>query len=507
MAAEMKPRDTQNTSGTPSSPYPTLAEFNWRRELLLISMAAMEVTWLSGWIKILIGVDQTASLTTIWLSTLAIYLLAMITARSLIQRPTPRIDWIIGGLILISTLIFLNLNLYPTVSLFNPRWFSLLVGNVTSGFQTWPREITTLFVGFFLWFRGLRLPQRRHSRIRASWGQVKIGLFMITALAVAAMEYPLNPGGIIATFFATSLLTLALTRIEETSRAQVGSASPFGRQWLTTLVAALFVVGVLGLIVANILSVDAIRTLLRPAALAIEAVLSAIAILAGLVAQYVLFPIVAAIFNRLFPEGLSMEFLEQFQQPEAGEAPQFEQGGLLPSPEVLNALRVFGLTVLTLIVLWLVIRSFRRWRRARETAGGVHDTATPTGSLAGDVLDYLRDQWARLRETDLRRLLGMRGTSSIRAIYANLLTLMAAADRPRRTGQTPYEFEPTAEELMPAHESDISHITEAYVRARYGEQDVDDDELETLRAGWQRIRVAGEQAVRQKEGAGTSEES
>ncbi|MBS1252596.1 MAG: hypothetical protein MAG451_01637 [Anaerolineales bacterium] len=474
----------------------SLANFNWRRELLVVSVAAMEVTWLAGWIRILLGVDETAGIVTVWLSTIVLYFVAMTTARMLIQRPTPRLDWIIGGLVFVSTLAFVNLNLYPQFSLFNPRWLATLIGNITGGFQTWPREITGVFIGFFIWFRGLRLPRQRVAGIRTTWRRVKVGLVMMVALAVAAIEFPIDAGGIILTYFAVSLSALALSRIEETARADMGAASPFGRKWLMTLAAALLVVGVMALIATNIVTVEMLRTVLRPLTLVAETVLSAVAILAGLLAQYVLFPIFMALFKRFFPEGLDMEFLQEFQQQqESLQEPEVGRGErVLPSAEFLNALRVVGLTLLVLIVLWFVIHSFRRWRRARETAGGVRETARPAGSLAGDMLGYVRDQWQRLREAaDLRRLLQRRGAGSVRAIYANLLTLLAAAGHRRRAGQTPYEFEPTAEQVLPAHETEIGTITEAYVRARYGEWDIDDEELRRLRSAWRQVRAGGDE--------------
>jgi len=165
-------------------------------------------------------------------------------------------------------------------------------------------------------------------------------------------------------------------------------------------------------------------------------------------------------------------------------------------------LRVVGLFLLVMIALWLVVRSFRRWRSLPETAGGTRETARPDSSLADDVLGYLRDRWQRLREmADIRRLLQLRGAGSVRAIYANLLTLMAAADHPRQAGQTPYEFEPTAEEVLPAREAEVNAITNAYVRARYGEQDVSDDELQGLREAWQRVRADGEKLIADKPAA------
>lgn len=464
---------------------------NWRRELLLASMAGMETSWLAGWTVILLESGKAAGLVTAWFSTFALYLVAAATARTLMRRRTPRSDWIIGGLALVSALIFINLNVYPDISLFNPRWLGTLVGNIASGFEKWPRELTALFIGFFIWFRGLRLP-RRYAGMRTMMQHVQIGLAVVVGLSIMSTQFLVNVGGVVVAFFAASLLALALTRIEETARTEGGAASPFGRKWLMTLGAALLAVGIIALIGRSLFTVETVRVLLRTVVVVAVAILSAFVLLVGVLVQYLLFPLIARLLGgRISEEMLKLNQLEPLKRPEAEQPLRW-----LVNPELLNALRVVGLFLLSMIVLWLVIRSFRRWRVRPETAGGIRETVRPTGSLADDVLSYLRDRWQRLRElADLRRLFQLRGAGSIRAIYANLLVLMAAADHPRPAGQTPYEFEPTIEQVLPAREGEVSAITDAYVRARYGEQDVGEAELQALRQAWRRVRTDGEKLI------------
>lgn len=470
------------------------ARLNWRRELLLLSMAGMEVSWLAGWTVILLDATRTAGLTTAWISTFVVYVLATSTARTLIRRRTRRSDQIIGGLVLVSTLVYLKFNLYPAIGLFDPGWLGTLARNIASGLQKWPRELTGLLIGFFIWFRGLRLP-RRHIGTRTMLQHLQIGLMIMVVLAIAATGFPVSIGGAVAAYFAAGLLSLALTRIEETARAEEGAVSPFGRKWLMTLIAALLVVGMAALIGRHILTVEMLRTLLRPLAIATAVVFTAFALLLSVLVQYLLFPLIVRILGDRIPlEDLNLQPPEPLQQAEGEGAAR-----VLLSPALLNALRVVGLFLLTLIALWLVVRSFRRWRVLYQTDGGIRETAMPAGSLADDVMAYLRDQWRRLRDlADLRRLLQLRGVSSVRAIYANLLMLMAAANHPRRAGQTPYEFEPTVDEVLPAREAEIHIITAAYVRARYGGLEPSDEELRKLRRAWRRIQADGEKLLEGK---------
>lgn len=253
---------------------------------------------------------------------------------------------------------------------------------------------------------------------------------------------------------------------------------------------ALLVIALLALLGSQILTVDTVRTLLRPVVLLIQLVLGAIAVLVGLLGQYVLFPLLMRLLAGLFGDGLDLQPLEPLPQEQPAEPIQGEQAqSLLTDPAFLNAMRVVGLALFTLIVLWLVVRSFRRWRRTYATAGGVREAAVAEGNLAGDVANYLRDQWRRLRDAaDVRRMLRLRNAGSIRAIYTNMLTLMAVARRPRELGQTPYEYEPVVTGALPTQHADVEAITDAYVRARYGEQDIDSAEFERLRDAWRRVR-------------------
>ena len=135
--------------------------------------------------------------------------------------------------------------------------------------------------------------------------------------------------------------------------------------------------------------------------------------------------------------------------------------------------------------------------------GGFADMVS-SGTVAEDLKGFLRDQWQRVRgAADLSRLLRRDGTGSARAIYANMLALLAAANRPRRPEQTPYELVPVAEEVLPTHQAEIAAITEAYVRVRYGEVTINADELAQLQKAWERMKAdSPEQTHRNKNAPG-----
>ncbi len=79
---------------------------------------------------------------------------------------------------------------------------------------------------------------------------------------------------------------------------------------------------------------------------------------------------------------------------------------------------------------------------------------------------------------------------SVRHIYANLLRLAAHRGHKRPPAQTPYEFQVVLNAVLSGHEADIQTITQAYVRAHYGQVPDSRAELNRIREAWRRIRDA-----------------
>jgi hypothetical protein len=78
---------------------------------------------------------------------------------------------------------------------------------------------------------------------------------------------------------------------------------------------------------------------------------------------------------------------------------------------------------------------------------------------------------------------------SIQRIYANLVRVATRAGHPRVTAQTPYEYLGVLEEAWPAVAGELSIITDAYVSAHYGQVPDTREELERIRAAWERVQA------------------
>lgn len=80
--------------------------------------------------------------------------------------------------------------------------------------------------------------------------------------------------------------------------------------------------------------------------------------------------------------------------------------------------------------------------------------------------------------------------------YRNILDRAGEQGPTRRPGQTPYEYQPTLEQLAPDSQAEVRQLTEAYVQARYGAEEIDKGEVKTVKQWWQRIKRALRQVRR-----------
>jgi len=143
------------------------------------------------------------------------------------------------------------------------------------------------------------------------------------------------------------------------------------------------------------------------------------------------------------------------------------------------------------IVMWLERR--RRWQR--NPVADESGLASGQGTMLSQAGGLLQQAWERLR--GLAAQVGQFGIGrrlyaavSVRHIYANVVRLAERRGFPRSPAQTPNEFLPELQRAFPACDSDLSNITEAYVRVHYGEAPSSLQELEALRSCWRRVLAA-----------------
>jgi len=173
-------------------------------------------------------------------------------------------------------------------------------------------------------------------------------------------------------------------------------------------------------------------------------------------------------------------------------------------PELLMALKAAGAALIVLVALLLVARGLARWRPSSADADATNEERDSLWNAAkwrALLLDWLRGLLRRGRgtsappvqattaEVDQTPALALR---SIRKLYARLLDQGEAAGAARAASTTPLEHLPAlTRTLEPDHA--VNSLTGAYVRVRYAETDVPDEEVDALAQELERVRPRGAQ--------------
>jgi hypothetical protein len=415
---------------------------NGRRVSLFVAVAAMETCWVVAWAHALLSRQAVPLPGAFAWRVFSLYIAALVLGGALSRYTSRFKPWLLGMVALLTLWLFLGVT---------PG--GLLRATNGSSVPASSTSVIMLLLGFLVWYRALRIPGQIGD-VRAIARQFQVGLLLLVVALLITSQTSISLSGLVVVFFGSGLLAVALTRIEEVAITEPGGAAPLSSEWVATLAGTLAVTGVVAVSTGQVITTG--------------------------VARWV----------------LSMEVLQDLRPPDLPEDPT---GSPLLSPALQRALVTVLVTGAVLLGIWLLVRSFRRWQLNQSfTPGGVRERVGAEGGLAEDLTDYLRDQWAQLRHlADPRRFFTRMGTGSPQTIYANLLALMAAGGYPRQPEQTPYEYQPVATQALSGCESEIAHITVAYVAAHYGEVAVSAQELATLQEDWRTVNTEGKMWLEQ----------
>jgi len=458
----------------------------WRREALLLSILAMDATWLAPWTALLTGTAHDAAHGVSMLGLFALLLGALLATRLL---ATSRLSLgaqqgLAGGLAIATGLLLTGARLYAHYPLAGLGWVPAWLGDLARLRGYGGGGLVLLGVSLYAWGRGISLAQNRLETAAVGfylrWGIVAWFWFYLWGLLGQA-EAPL---AWLFLFFFFGLLAVGLSRVEEVHHRRGAVRSPFTVSWLLIMAGSACGASGLGFLGTLIIS----RRLLARLWLALGPL--------GAVLQWVLYRVVEGVFLLLAPfiEWLRVALaptsgrLANMPTPAAATAPMpaLQPTGL---PLAVQALTwaILGLALLAIVV--LVVTALQRREAPGALSGALETTWEAAGGPDGDRLG------ARLQR--LRRRLGealasarppFYAQASVRQIYASLLRLAAWRGVPRNEAETPYEFERRLDGAWPEAEEAVGPITEAYVRARYGERRFSEAETEALRATWRRLR-------------------
>jgi hypothetical protein len=385
------------------------------------------------------------------------------------------------GVLAITSLLWVRLLLYFELAIHDFFWLreTLFAGfNLMGGIRG---EILLILVNYLLWLRVARYTDRSITFFSVGVA-FRLGMLLVV-LGSALLAYwsKENLAAIVymVLFFAFGLSVVALARIDQKA---VGAANSSGALLPWSRFAQIWVVifAVLGAALAagRIYTPQTLRTVLGLFAPV------------GRLLETIFRGIVFVIFLALTP---ILEWLMARMQALVGESPPAQDPENLPLPQpmtMFEAINEFAMLryciaagiIFVALALFLIffVRMVRRERASEDEEAATEGSLRPGPISLG--LDRLKDWFALLGRYGLGSQL--LAAISVENIYANLTRLARKEGFPRQPSQAPDHYLPTLMQAFPGHESELTAITAAYLRVRYGEHPVTPHELDELKAAY-----------------------
>jgi hypothetical protein len=483
--------------------------FNWRKQVILpVALAAMETAWLAPWLGLWgKALDASAdrpvlSASTVFLLLIAAQLLTEWMVRSESRMRRARYVLVGAGLVAIAAVARTP---HGDRVWLDPAW---LVSLVTGRARDVDVVFSATLLTVYLWWRGIgfgRALKHFDDIAMAFWAGVA-GLiayaFLAIPLAGDATFAHLTGRAQAAVFgfFAVSLLGLSLARLEDERKHDRGGDFRFSRQWLSVLVGVVGMLMLASLVLTRLLTFDLVTAVVQPLRFLgplLWYLFEIVAYALGLIA----WGVIAAVRFLLHPQG----------QPQPPPPPDFSLDRLQQeavarglSPETAVALRWVALGLALLAIIVLLSRAVFRWVSPREDE--VEEDRESVWTWQDALLTFrgLRRLWDAWRSGAGEPAAGPRASPTdpmglIRWLYARFLWIMAGAGFPRAPDQTPYEYLRRLRGAPVAGEPDASRVTEAYVRARYGNVMPSSDDIAEVQSCVDRLATLAESVAASRE--------
>ena len=332
------------------------------------------------------------------------------------------------------------------------------------------------------------------------WGGI------VLLLASAAVHFLIESAGALAVpallYFALgiALLTQARFSVTQSGWQSEGIESPpeVARRWLVW--AVVFLTGV------------SLAALALPTYYTLGPLQACLGVL-GMVYAVLSFLISLLIFLVTLPLALLLPNVDSPTPPPLEIAP-------LPTPDLTVASTPSPwLEVLASAFFWVVVLAILGYALARfwrDRVGAQEDGEPAADTLWGRFRAWMRSLWQRwwawrqgVQDQLALRWSGRSAGSPlvgrlsrlfflgrlppremVRFFYLSAARRAAQAGKPRRSGQTPYEYQDSLDEVFPELEPDLEGLTDAFIQARYASQPVGQEDAMAVKPLWQRVKAA-----------------
>ncbi len=462
-------------------------------ELGLLSLLIMEVSLIVPWYRAHVVVGASIDVAITYLTVFGFALLVMYTSRYMQANQALFSFHMLGlfVLLLLGLYAFLQGILYEGLSISFGQFISKLLRSFATGSGGNPLSILVILSVLFMWWRGTAIAGMGDLEFFVTRRKFRLGILMLGAYGIfhrfAEGVYLLD---ILPIFFLSGLLAITLARTHRISQRKAAFRLPFTGGWFSGTTSIMLIIILIGAMVGAFLRTEIasqiaelIGTILLRGFQTLVVVISPLVLwvlpLAEKLAQYL-------------AENMSL-------QP----APEDSNGGLIDdevfAQEAVGAETQFPSELIIAIVLLLLLlliflvarRVRRRWKSERPNFGDEGESTGDRQSLQRGlhrIWDQAQDGLDLIRKFGFGRR--MLAANAIRRTYSQFLDLAEDMGKPRRSYETPFEFQRQISMMFPEETNEIALLTTAYTQVRYGEFPEDVQIVSKVREAWQVIRRA-----------------
>jgi hypothetical protein len=456
-----------------SRPVSSLSLRLWS-EAAVLALIAMELTWITVWYELtarpLSGLGTTILI--LGLALIGSYGVGRVMNALHVRLDVRRsifLAWLVFYVFFSLRIMFLPLTGPALSDLFRPIW-------VIFAGQWEAREFWHVLVICLLGLRGVSLATMavEQPRVLAS---LQLGLLMFLLYGLS------NPVGTAVVFFiflAFGMISLSAAGIAGISTLRGGRMPHLNWSWTAGILASALLAAGIAVLAGWLLSSKEVSTLLGQIVLGGMTVLLTLIGLALSPLMLLFFWIITSI-SHLISGLIDPKVLESFRQSLdlMNSAGQGQAGKIINTTAARNLILGGAIVAVIWITLGIIKRQPRKRRLAEEEdspGAGANRRVYPSGKIKKDRPGWLNPE--RLMAAAL-----------VRRIYAQLMDLCEKLGYARPVAVTPLEFLPTLRQIFPEGESQVSLITNAYLRVRYGELSETAAEVEDIRQAWRWLRA------------------
>jgi hypothetical protein len=458
----------------------------------LLALLIVELLILLPWYRSHVLLDVHSTLPIAYLAPLVYGLLVMYAGRFIQANQTVSSFYrpIQIALLFLGLVGFSNWVLFPDLNLSVGQLIYEVLNSFAGGSGGIPRSILLVIAVIYVWWRGVSLSTTinlDYFSIRRSFrvGLILLGVFGIfhraeeNAYLIEVLPY----------FFASGLIAVTLGRTYRLSQRSAAFRLPFTSRWFLGTITLLMLTIALGMLGAVAMQTEIAKQI---------AEFIGTIFLRGFQTLVI---VISPLFLWIIPLAEKLAEMLMQQAPveptpadpaEIGSLPEFNVDGIADKfhvgPEVIISIVVFSI----ILVVFLVIRSARHRKSAGlPDFGDEGESSLDPSSIQRNLrrlLNQAQESLDSIRKFGVsRRTLA---ATVIRRIYVKFLHLAEDLGRPRKSWETPFEFQRQISMMFPGEKDQIALITKAYTQVRYGEFPEEEEIVSKVRGAWDVIQRA-----------------